>query len=123
MIREDAVKILYRMNAAWPAMKLEDATIEVWVEHLATMSFPIATDAVRDLEASARFFPSIAEFRAAYDLAVQRDRIGRAQDRGLPVTTATTDSERVPPEKVRELIDQARRSLDAATKPKKARHP
>lgn len=117
MIREDALGLVYRMNAAWPNMTLSDETLEVWVEHLSMLSQTVGMDAVRELEVSSRFFPTIAEFRKAYDRAAEYDRLAKAQDRGLPAPQEPT----APKEVAQAAIEEARRSIDAALqlKPKR----
>lgn len=119
MTPDEADAVLARLVSAWPNTDLPDPTIGIWHEHLALMSGVVAMDAVRDLESGSRFFPSLAEFRQAYDVAVQRDRLSKAQDRGLPTPVERS----VGPERAKELIEGLRAKINASKHDGKVRTP
>ena len=68
MTRDEATTILAGLTAAFPNVRLEEDTPEVWRKHLAALDFDIADRAVGQCVDNLKFFPSIAEFREFYRL-------------------------------------------------------
>lgn len=79
----------------------------MWIEHLQPLRDRLVADAARLLELESNWFPSLAEFRKAYDHLADRTRIERADDLGLPKPAEPM----VPPDEIKALIEKARRNL------------
>lgn len=68
MTRDKATTILAGLTAAFPNVRLEDDTPDVWRKHLAPLDFEVADRAVGQCVDNLKFFPSVAEFREFYRL-------------------------------------------------------
>lgn len=68
MTRDEATTILAGLTAAFPNVRLEEDTPEVWRKHLAALDFEVADRAVGQCVDNLKFFPSVAEFREFYRL-------------------------------------------------------
>lgn len=60
--------ILNGLTSAFPNVRLEEDTPDVWRKHLAPLDFDVADRAVGQCVNNLKFFPSIAEFREFYRL-------------------------------------------------------
>ena len=68
MTRDEANTILAGLTAAFPSVRMEDATPDVWRKYLEPLHFDVADRAVGQCVRNCKFFPSVAEFREFYQL-------------------------------------------------------
>ena len=68
MTPDQANTILAGLTAAFPNVRLEEDTPDVWRKHLAPLHYDVSERAVTQCVANLKFFPSIAEFREFYRL-------------------------------------------------------
>jgi hypothetical protein len=61
----DALGLVQELMACYPAQPVSPANVQAYVRHLADLPMPLLAAAVQRTVASSRFFPTIAELRAA----------------------------------------------------------
>lgn len=81
MTREQALRQLATLAAAYPAKQLPEPTLELYAEALAEMSEGTGRETVREIIRTSKFFPSIAELLETASLvreqAVERELVSR----------------------------------------------
>ena len=84
MKQEQAEKLLSRLSAAYPAMKLKDESAELFIEKVMGERFEDALVGVEKIIETSRFFPSWAELREAIPRETASEYMERVlRERGI----------------------------------------
>ena len=109
MKQSEALKLVAVLKAAYPRQETDEATAEVYVGFLTDLDAEVADKVVREMIATSRFFPTIAEIRgaaaeascglpsvtAALAMVTERHRLTDAEIKARPLPDAVKQAYRL----------------------------
>lgn len=99
MKESEALALVATLRAAFPRQQMDDATLRVYALDLADLDAATASEAVRTLRRTSRFFPTIAEIREGAATL----QLGAPEPMAAWAQAVSRDGER------HELVQRARR--------------